>query len=693
MMSLERMFIAALVLLFAANAAKAQTSLKAKTKGRAPATSMKIKSSNVPTFEIHKAQGKIPRLDIGEEKVLQFQDGALKIPAAPKLSLKPVETKASPAAVAMDAKDLKNLFTPVTAAKTLTTGKSYTAAPVVPPLKVIPDPVTSETQVETKKLDPFSVAEAKLFEAQILLERQKNPEIALGLLVELLDNKEVQTEARYSYALAARQLGLHSEFRSTLMKIALENKKDWSKMAVEALAREVEALDFSDMKQLTELVERHEIDTDKNDAYNFYRAKYFLEAGNLGQVEDALKFIPETSKFRADALLISALSAYRSGDIDRAQTHLEIMLKTIPKDNSLRSIGALTLARIQFQKNKYQEAYDTYLQVDRSSALFLQAMVEQAWAQILKEDFEGAAGNMFSLHTDFFKNAFAPETYTVRSVAYLNLCQYGDGLQVLENLKRRYGPMVGRLQKYRSEKKSPEDYYNTVRNWLKNSDLREVDGLPRSFIVELARHPSFMKAQGTINNFEDELERFNKATLTLIQKEKDFLRLQAEARDELSKVKNQRSGGKGSEADLKVRLGSLESRIAGLKMQYDLSKRARTFMKDARSRAFARIEKEKVGLKAQASTTLKKRLESMVAELTHVLEQNEVLQYEILAGAGEHLRSQSAGAKIAEQKRLPSDERKVKWDFKGEIWEDEVGHYRSSLKNVCSQTDEKVASH
>jgi len=23
------------------------------------------------------------------------------------------------------------------------------------------------------------------------------------------------------------------------------------------------------------------------------------------------------------------------------------------------------------------------------------------------------------------------------------------------------------------------------------------------------------------------------------------------------------------------------------------------------------------------------------------------------------------------------------WKFKGEIWEDEIGHYRSSLKNVC----------
>ena len=32
------------------------------------------------------------------------------------------------------------------------------------------------------------------------------------------------------------------------------------------------------------------------------------------------------------------------------------------------------------------------------------------------------------------------------------------------------------------------------------------------------------------------------------------------------------------------------------------------------------------------------------------------------------------------------------WGFKGEIWEDEIGHYRSSLKNVCPK-DDQIASY
>ena len=33
--------------------------------------------------------------------------------------------------------------------------------------------------------------------------------------------------------------------------------------------------------------------------------------------------------------------------------------------------------------------------------------------------------------------------------------------------------------------------------------------------------------------------------------------------------------------------------------------------------------------------------------------------------------------------------KEMKWSFKGEIWEDEIGHFRSSLKSVCPPEDTK----
>ncbi|MNY56620.1 hypothetical protein D3C86_1927220 [compost metagenome] len=74
--------------------------------------------------------------------------------------------------------------------------------------------------------------------------------------------------------------------------------------------------------------------------------------------------------------------------------------------------------------------------------------------------------------------------------------------------------------------------------------------------------------------------------------------------------------------------------------------------------------------------------------MDRVLDQNEVLKYELYSGAGEHIRYQMAGGEINEKERPElkvEQEKSLNWKFKGEIWEDEVGHYRSSLKNVCPQ--------
>ena len=106
------------------------------------------------------------------------------------------------------------------------------------------------------------------------------------------------------------------------------------------------------------------------------------------------------------------------------------------------------------------------------------------------------------------------------------------------------------------------------------------------------------------------------------------------------------------------------------------------------------MEKEKGELREQAGVALKNRMGQLAGNLNRVLEQNEVLAYELYSGAGEHIRYQMAGGNITEKERPElkvEKDKSLNWTFQGEIWEDEVGHYRSSLKNVCPQED-KISS-
>jgi hypothetical protein len=83
---------------------------------------------------------------------------------------------------------------------------------------------------------------------------------------------------------------------------------------------------------------------------------------------------------------------------------------------------------------------------------------------------------------------------------------------------------------------------------------------------------------------------------------------------------------------------------------------------------------------------LQKRFKELHTSLDRVLGQTDVLQYELFSGAGEHIRYQMAGGDVNDKERdqlKVQDGKSLHWKTKGEVWEDEVGHYRSSLKNVC----------
>lgn len=684
---------------FMCGTALANSALNVTKSGRPAAASLKMKSSLVPTFDVYQKKtvnGKvevfkvknIPALDVGEEREVSAADlGPARLPASRDLNLKEIRRHTS---LPVFQFNLQTMSVTVEKAKTLTTTDAFNKIPDIKILNPVMDPVTKDPLVQMAKMDDMQPNDYKLLQALIFLDLQKNYELAMGLFAELIEDPQHRIEALYHYANTAKGMGLNSEFRQYMIQVAQESKdKVWQQKATEALVKHIDVLETSDIALIDPMVAKFDLDVTKNDSYQLARAKHYSEKGELGHMEDALIMISEKSPKYPDALLLNALFQYRQGKVEDATIYLDRLMKVTENDKTsqLRSVGALTLARMQFQKSEYKEAFQSYLKVDKSNPLWLQAMVESAWTQILGEDYEGAAGNMFSLHTDFFKNAFSPESYVVRTVGYLNLCQYGDGVQVLNEMKTKYAPWKKKLESYATGNKKPINYYDTVKTWIKNSDLKEVDGLPRSFIVELARHPAYMSVQKQINNYEDEINRFNRIALTLIKQERELIAKQNEANKMLGEAKKSIKGDSPSESAV-AQVQEAEKRLLSYRIQLHIAKKARLSIKNLRATGLARIDKEKTVLRAQAAQALEGRFKEMYAGLNKVLDQNEVLQYELYSGAGEHIRYQMAGGDVNEKERPElkvKKEKSLNWKFKGEIWEDEVGHYRSSLKNVCPQ--------
>ena len=75
--------------------------------------------------------------------------------------------------------------------------------------------------------------------------------------------------------------------------------------------------------------------------------------------------------------------------------------------------------------------------------------------------------------------------------------------------------------------------------------------------------------------------------------------------------------------------------------------------------------------------------------MSRTLDNNEFLRYEIFAGSGENIRYQVAGGQTTGDNRLPASvkpQKMMNWTFDGEFWADEIGNYRSSLKNNCPKS-------
>lgn len=682
-------------------AANASGELKKKSEGRAADPSLKVKQSGVPQYEIYqkkKVGGKtevyrvknIPRLNIGEEA--SFQSAALQtpeLPAAKKLKLTDVKKRPEVPTVSIE-KALQWAGKPVTEPKVVSDPAKIAQVPFFQEPLPVQDPSVIKPELNQVEIKDLTPVELKMLQALIFLEIQKNYPMALGLFAELLDEApEFRTEATYNLALTGKGLGLYSEYRHQMLKVLDDKKTEWQKRAALSLVESSAEGDTSLVSILDPKLEKFKIELEKTDQYQLNRAKYYLAQDDLKTAIAATEKIMMNSPLYNDALFLKGVLLYKSGQPDTGILTVASALAEIEKkapQSELKSIAALTLARLYFQTADYKSAFQTYLKIDKTHPEWPTAMIEQAWSQILAGDHEGAAGNMFSLHTDFFKNTFAPESYVVRTVGYLNLCQFGDGARVVQDMKKRYTPVQERMQQYQSSHKSELEYYETVKRFMKDGTSKEIDGLPRGFVWALARHPSFMLEQKNINSIEDQVSRYNRITMDLIKREKFLLADQALVRNRIIELKK-----KLKPKETTPEIADLEKRLLSFKIQHFIVKKARTSIKDVRAQGLARIDKEKQERKVAAGKALTSRFQNLLSNLTTSLDQTDVLQYELFAGAGEHLRYQAAGGDIdpKQAKGLkPEENRQLKWEFKGEVWEDELGHYRSSLKNVCPEVED-----
>lgn len=621
----------------------------------------------------------IPRRELPPENSFRFEHRPSIVPSAPHRFVAPPAIGPRPE-ISMKSSDMR----PDPQAAPPAGVKAF-ALPKTQIGELSPESTLSLKAVEDKiqNVENYTPEEIQLFEAYVLLEDLQKPLPALGSFATLMTQKSaLQDSARWGYAHAALALGLRVQYEASLLEFINQGNKTWTARAFDSLNKNSD-MDKSVWVQHVSDGQFDALAFEKpTDSYLMLRVHRQIAQKQVKDALETLKQIPPSSAMFGTRAYFEALLDYRQGRLNEAKESLASALQSNPEsfsENQIKAKANMLMGRLSFQSRDFNKAFEAYRSVPQNNPVWPEAMMEQALSQILFEDFEGAAGNMFSLHTDFFKKSYSPDSYLIRTVGYLNLCQYADALQVIQDLQRKYKPILGGLEKY-SQATSSEKDYDTIREFAKNPGAADVRGLARPFLFAWTQDPDFQRHQVRINQFEDELESFRGLSLQVVKIERETTQKISAASDAL--VSANKSG-----AD-EEKIAQLKENLERVKTESRLLQLARKSLAQIRPEMTAKIDALKDQRKDLALQALTEKRKVLHSALKGIIDQSEVLLYEIYNGAGDHLRFQAAGGEIETRHTtaLTGKEAKaVKWKFKGEIWEDELGHFRSSLSNVCAK--------
>ena len=578
-------------------------------------------------------------------------------------------------------------------------------------LKLRPEP-----ELKLAKFEPLTKEEFRFLSGLYLLKQGQNGEgcsAAVGLFNALAKAPGWQAEADYHLAHCLKKLGMMAEYFERAKRVVESLDLHYAPLMLVEVGHEVpyesvEPMGHAALKASAnaKLTENLQPKTASDMAYLI--ADYGVRAERFKTALTWSQKVPQDHPRYPMAQFLQALSEYQAGSKATAQAIQTKLIndgKTEGTKTEFQALVALNAARMNFQDANFKAAHENFLKVYKDHPLWLQSLTELGWAQLQSGDYEGAIGNMYSVQSPFFAAVYKPESYVIRTIGYLNLCQYGDAYRTLSLLERDYRPYLERMDKYMTPVKgeTKRTYFETAKSFFAApKGTKEVDGLPMPVVREMVRHRDFTNLQKALNRQIDERPLYSKVdndtekTLKATQDKVNATRARIEdLRKKLGALPRRADLGETKVAEqvrLKKELESESRLLNGLFFRIDLYGDAKETFAEFRTDVTGGADKRLTAMRFKLEKLLSSRLTRMKVDLARMLDNNELLRYEVFAGSGENIRYQVAGGEVAH--RVPASvipkSKSLQWDFDGEFWEDEIGHYRSSLKNNCPDNKVKI---
>jgi hypothetical protein len=577
-------------------------------------------------------------------------------------------------------------------------------------LNKLNETVVVQNDVDTIKIktdDNFKFKELALFlrkpkdhdllAADILFTEKNSCEEVVPISQYLTDKKTKDNRVKFYRGHCLHEAKMFSESIPLLSEVIGTSSEYYAKKAVDKILEGLpKGYESVIAKGLAPKNVYKKLSQKQKDKYNYILAKGHFVNEKYKRSEAHAKLVSAESPDSLDARFIIATSQYMSGRLRAGIATISSLQSDIDKKDSVntdfKSLVSVTLGRFLFERGAYKESIANYEKVSREHPLWVDSLIEKGWAQIKLGDYSGAIGNMFTLHSPFFKDAFIPESYVIRTIGYLNLCQFGDADNTLSYLETEY---PGQKRDIASFIEGNNSYYTTLTDFLgtNTEKIYKFKDLPTSIIREMGRDRDYLVIQTKLNNIVDEIPMFKKFASTVLDKRGE-LKAEIAKLTEESKELRIREGKALKDNEIETAKAIKKKRRSIFNEGFALNFRIKLFdkgiieYKKANGNAVKRAELMRDEFKNNAEAKLSDSLAEVDTRLETVLRNNDLLRYEVFANSGKNIRFRVAGGgtQETEDKRAPAEARSKKdygWKFKGEFWQDEIGNFKSDLVNLC----------
>lgn len=362
-----------------------------------------------------------------------------------------------------------------------------------------------------------------------------------------------------------------------------------------------------------------------------------------GLARQLLERVAKTSEFYPKAQFLRGLLMVQAGKENAAlKAFKEVIEVTQPINEKrsesemksrerLRELAFFQLARLHFGAKQPSFSIFYYRRVDRNSLQWLDALYEASWAEYRLGRYERALGNLLTVHSPFFEDAYFPESVILKAVIYYENCRYAEAERIIEDFLARYEPLFRALDQLSGRQQGPEEWYRIL------SSQADVDWFSQTNDNRLVQQVV------SVVLGDPEVRRLN---LSVREVEREFKRLGDEAQSPL------------------------------------FSERA--YISDV----LARLESVKATLVRRAGAAVERKLKTEAQAVKVLVAQ--AIRVQVETAKAEEGRLEASLRQRAQRPRNVrktsvdwTDDEKLVWPFEGEYWRDELGTYELTLASSC----------